>query len=138
MTGVPLLVPNQSVIGCYHPSNRAFLLRTQMLVSHTNIITWDVFLRSLLSCLTSYLLTSKGLLRHQPERAYQTRIPLVWSRTIDTASHIKFLYWLGPSHQQDDIHWVPTCFHYKMVSIGFVRTRIVLLKQKRKSASKHL
>ena len=30
-----------------------------------------------------------------------SRIPF-WSRTKNTVSHILFLIWLGPSHQQDD------------------------------------
>ena len=49
---VPLIVPTKVVIGNCLPSSRTLLSRTQILVSQANIVTWDVFLQSLLSCLS--------------------------------------------------------------------------------------
>ena len=123
--GVPLPVPTKSVIGNCLPSSRTLLSRTQMVVSHANIITWDVFLRSLLSCLTQQLLTSKSVLRHQPKRFFSSGYHC-WSSTKNAVSHILFVIWLGPSHQQDDIHWVPMCLQFISLSIGSERTPFVL------------
>ena len=49
--GILLPVPIKLVIGDCSPSSRTLLLRTQMPVSQADIITWDIFLWSLLSCL---------------------------------------------------------------------------------------
>ena len=108
LIGVLLPVPTKAVIGSYLPSSQALPLRTEILVSHANIFTWDALLQSLLSRLPEWPFTSKSELRHQPKRCF-TSVKPCRSRTDDTVSHIVFLFWLGPSHQQDDIHWVPMC-----------------------------
>lgn len=100
LTGVCLLAPIKVVIGNYLPSSRTLLLRTQMLVSHANIITWDVFLQSLLSCLLGWSFTSKSILRLQPKRFINPGYHY-WSCLLCSIPH-NILFWLGPSHQQDD------------------------------------
>ena len=106
---VLLLEPIKAVIGCCHPSSRTLLLRTQMLVSHANIVTWDVLLQSLLSCLPGLSFTSKSEMRHQPKRYFTPENHCrFWSCQLCSIPH-NLLSWLGPSHQQDGIHWVPMC-----------------------------
>ena len=100
-SGIPLQEHTKSVIGNYLPSSRALPLGTQMLVSYANIITRDAFLQSLLSCLSWCLFTSKSILHLQPKRFFTPGYHC-WSCTKNTVSHILFLIWLGPSHQQDD------------------------------------
>ena len=98
---VPLLEPTKVVIGSCLPSSRALPLGTQILVSYANIVTWDVFLRSLLSCPLGWLFTSKSVSRHQPKR-FSSPEYHCWSSTRNAVSHTLFVIWLGPSHQQDD------------------------------------
>ena len=76
LVGVPLLAPIKAVIGDCSPSSRALLLRTQMLVSHANIITWDVFLQSLLSCLTLVVVYIEERIATPTKAVFQSRIPL--------------------------------------------------------------
>ena len=98
-----------------------------MLVSYANIITRDAFLQSLLSCLSQWLFTSKSVSRHQPKRFFSHEYHC-WSSTRNAVSHILFVTWLGPSHQQDDIHWVPMRLQYRMPLATCVRTPFVRMK----------
>ena len=102
---VLLLEPTKVVIGCYHPSSRALLVRTQILVSQANIMTWGVLLRSLLSCLPGLSLTSKGIMRHQPKRFFNPVNQLV---VLDQIQHpVSSPNLAGPQPSARRLHWVP-------------------------------
>ena len=127
--GVHLSVPTKSVIGSYLPSSQTLLLTTQILVCHTNIITWDAFLQSLLSCLFWQSFTSKSALRHQPKRSFN---PVNHMGLVSNAvSRITFFFGQAPaiSKMTSLGSNVCPCFqehiNYKSCRNKIVRTRYV-------------
>ena len=123
--GVLLIVPTKVVIDSYLSSSRALPLRTEILASHTSIFTWDVFLRSLLSCLPEWPFTSKSVLRHQPKRCFTSGYHC-WSRHPHSIPCGFFSFGWAPAISKMTFTGFQCCNHNKPVSWGSVRTSFVL------------